>query len=667
PQPADAAPALKQRPAVAPKLTTMWDQLQPYNEQTPFHSGLPCPTGCVATALAQIMNWHRWPLQPVGTKEYVADYVGRLSIDFSRITFDWDKMLDRYYVYSPEENIYAVSTLMKAAGYASEMSYHQRSSGAQGFKAAGALIEHFGYNRSLSLERREWYGIEEWEDLVYAELTENGPVYYEGTGDGGGHAFVCDGYDDATGFFHFNWGWSGSGDGYYRLSALNPDVQGTGGNSAGYNYSQDIIRGLRKSAGADEQPTYQFAAVRGVVTPWESAKLGEMVSIKGYETNDGFANYSVLAAPQVELGARIRCVADGTYRDIPGSTEAQDFGPYTKVLIIRFALPESLAEGSYTIVPIWRMAGGPWQLMREAPRTRNYVPFEVEGTTATFGLGEADGRIEAELTSMPDFFTTRGEFTITGTLAATGTKDFSGLLCAVFVTYDSKGELKIIDQGEAERIDVAAGSSIDWQYTSRPGNARLTDGDDFLIVIGNADTGELVSPIYPIKVGNRYGTLDMTTYNFSIAGSNFLDPTNVSVSVNIKVLAGEYDGPLALGYSLTKEPFAPERYTVSEPVHLTAGDDKQVSFSGVVDDVEAGTLYYTHLMYRGDDGSWIRLSPYPVSVLIANTYSGIGAVSIDASDSAVYYDVYGRPTTAPSPGALYIRIDASGRAAKVAM
>ena len=74
----------------------------------------------------------------------------------------------------------------------------------------------------MSLECREWYEIEEWDDLVYAELTENGPVYYEGTGDGGGHAFVCDGYDSKTGFFHFNWGWAAKATATtdFRLSIL---------------------------------------------------------------------------------------------------------------------------------------------------------------------------------------------------------------------------------------------------------------------------------------------------------------------------------------------------------------------------------------------------------------------------------------------------------------
>ena len=232
------------RPDVAPKLTTLWDQIQPYNDQTPFCNGLPCPTGCVATAMAQIMNWHKWPEKPTGQKSFNSYYIGNLSIDFDQLTFDWDKMLDRYIQSSPQENIDAVATLMLACGYAAEMTYHNNSSGATGYNAVNGMMTHFGYSKAMSLECRQWYEIDEWDSLVYAELTENGPVYYEGNGDGGGHAFVCDGYDSATGLFHFNWGWSGSGNGYYRLSALNPTVQGTGGNSAGYNYTQDIIRGL---------------------------------------------------------------------------------------------------------------------------------------------------------------------------------------------------------------------------------------------------------------------------------------------------------------------------------------------------------------------------------------------------------------------------------------
>ena len=658
---------VKERPSVEPKLTTLWDQIEPYNDQTPFQNNLPCPTGCVATAMAQIMKWHRWPEQPTGVKTYSSYYVGTLGIDFSTIRFDWDKMPDRlYYQSSSQEEIDAVATLMKACGYASEMVYHQQSSGATGYHAAEGLLTYFGYNKSMTLENREWYDIDEWDDLVYSELTENGPVYYEGTGDGGGHAFVCDGYDSATGFFHFNWGWSGKGNGYYRLSALNPDYQGIGGNSLGYNYTQDILRGLRKSdSTADEKPVYIFGPAKGVMTPWEEAELGKPVTIKGYETEDGFKNFSVVATPQVDLGVRFHNVNTGENTDVLSQNGTYDFDHYSKVNIIRYTLPTDLAEGDYSLTPIWRTEGGAWQTMRYSHQTRNYVPVTVKDNKAVFGLGEAEGRIEIKLTEAPDYFTTSGEFTIRGEIKSTGSRDFMGLLCAVFVKYDDNGQLQIIDQGASDRFDIRVNEEIlDWEYTSKPQAGVMPDGDEYGIVIGNANTGELLSPIYSIKVGNRFGKLQMSTYDFAIASNYYLDPSNVQATAKIKVVAGEYDGPFAIGYSLKRSPFNAERYTYGKDVHLTAGDDLQIEINGILDNVEIGELYYAHLFYKDSDGEWAQISNLPVNVVVANSFSGVENVSA-ASGQATYYDTFGRTVAHPAAGNIYIRRNPDGTAVKV--
>lgn len=661
-----AAPVVRE--SVAPKVSTRWDQTDPYYDQTPRHNSLPTPTGCVATALAQIMNWHKWPLKAHGQKSYKSDYVGTLSIDFERVPLEWDKMLDRYSPSSPAENINAVATLMMAVGYASEMVYHQKSSGATGYNAAKGLFEHFGYSKAMSLERREWYGIEEWENMVYAELVDNGPVYYEGTGNGGGHAFVCDGYDGATGFFHFNWGWSGKGDGYYRLSLLNPDYQGTGGNSLGYNYTQDIIKGLKPAQeGVEEQPVLIFSPGMGVITPYEKQDLGKAITIKGYETSDGFRNYSLVTIKNVEFGARIHNNATGEDTDVVSNNGAHDFDPYTQVNLFGITIPATLAEGEYTITPLWRSNSGAWQQMRFNPSTRNYIPATVKDGVATFGFGIADGRIEVKLTDSPAFFTTSGSFTLKGTVESQGTKDFSGLLCAVFLRMDSKGELDIVDQGEVERLDIKAGDTLEWEYTSKPSNGRLTDGNDFLLAIGNANTGELVSPIYKIAVGNRYGELDMSVYDFRIANSNFLDPTSVSATAKIKIVAGEYDGPLAIGYSVTKDPAEPVKFTTGEQVHVVAGDsDKSITITGTLDGVEMGELYYAHLYYKKND-EWTQLSEYPVFVMVASSYSGVEGVSTEPDTSPVYYDMYGRKIKTPLPGRIYIRVVPGGATSKIVM
>lgn len=644
-----------QRPTVEPKITTLWDQLEPFNEFTPTYYGLPTPTGCVATAMAQIMNWHRWPQKPVGKKTFTSYWVGQLYIDYDQITFEWDKMLDRYYRTSPDENIYAVATLMQACGYAAEMEYHNQSSGAAGYRAAIGMFTHFGYSKAMTLESRDWYQIKEWDDLVYAELTENGPVYYQGTGTGGGHAFVCDGYDGATGLFHFNWGWTGKGNGYYRLSLLNPDYQGTGGNSLGYNFTQDIIRGLRKAAPDDEAPL-MVAPIMGVVTPWEGQDLGKQFSLKGYDTNDGFKNCSLVKISEFTLGARFHNVATGEDIYMPSNNTPYDMEPYYKVQVMSVNLPDKLAEGEYTVWPVWRSGeSGKWNELRYSPLTRNYVPMTVEGNHATFGVGIAEGQADVKLTEAPDFFTTNGEFTLKGSITASGTKDFAGLVCAVFVTLDKNGNLQVVDQGESEFTVVEAGKTLPLDYTSRPQNGKLVDGDQFGIVIGNANTGELLSPVYAIKVGNKYGVLEMTPYDFKIASSQFLDPESVKVSTMLKVVSGQYDGPLAIGYDTKRDPFNPEKFTVSESMHLEAGDDRLVTFEGTLEGVEAGDFFYAHLMRKDADDQWIPVSQYPIQILVAKSFAGIEDLEQDLSAPVEYYNLQGIRVTNPTPGNLYLR------------
>lgn len=658
----------KQRAEVAPKTKTQWDQMEPYYNNCPTYYGLPCPTGCVATAMAQIMYWHKWPKQPHGQKAFQSYWVGNLAIDFDRVIFAWDAMAEKYNSESSDESKDAVAMLMLACGYAAEMEYHNQSSGATGFRAGEGMITYFGYDKGLSLERREWYDIEEWDDLVYAELTENGPVYYEGTGNGGGHAFVCDGYQAETGLFHFNWGWSGRGNGYYRLSLLNPDYQGTGGNSLGYNYTQDIFRGLKPAKEGVTSPyTYYFSPVLGVVTPFETAELGTPITLKGYDTADGFANYSLVNIDSVGFGARIHNVNTGLDIDVEEVNGFRSFDHYTKVNILRFNLPSTLTEGDYTMRPIWRIGkNGEWREMRYARQTRNYVPFNVKGTTATFGFGEAEGRADGVVTSVPDFFTTYGEFTVTATIEAPGSRDFTGLLCGVFFR-KVNGDLKVIDQGDVVRVDIYKGEKLELEYTSTPVNGKLTDGDDYGFAIGNASTGEIVTPIYAVKVGNRYGVLQMSSYDFSIKGSNFLDPEKVSATSNINIVSGEYHGPLGIGFGKKRDPFVIEKIVEGENIDIIAGEDKAFTVNGVLDDVKAGDLYYAHLMYKNGDGEWTVLSKYPVTTIISKDFSGVDDVTVDREGSTVYYDLYGRRVEVLAPGHLYIRVSADGERSKIVL
>lgn len=247
------------RASLTPLLATRWDQLAPYNSMCPKLEGNNAPTGCVATAMAQAMRHFSWPEKGVGQHSYYPNYVGsELSVDFAAATYDWADMTDTYSDASTEAQKKAVAMLMYHCGVAVNMDYGPESSGADFREAAVALVKYFDYDRGVHSLSRDCYGIDEWTDMVYGEIAAGRPVLYSGRNAEVGHAFVADGYD-SDGFFHFNWGWGGWSNGYFVLTALNPEQQGTGGGTDGYNSGQCAIFGLQKPMeGSRIYPVVEF-------------------------------------------------------------------------------------------------------------------------------------------------------------------------------------------------------------------------------------------------------------------------------------------------------------------------------------------------------------------------------------------------------------------------
>ncbi|MDE6377512.1 MAG: C10 family peptidase, partial [Duncaniella sp.] len=248
---------------VEPLLKTFWGQGAPYNALCPEQNSIHTPAGCVATAIAQIMKYHSWPVKGVGEYSYQWNNNGvrqTLSCDFSHITFEWDKMLDSYKsgsdVTGTQEQKDAVAQLIYAAGIGSNMNYSLNGSGASAWNSARALIDNFDYDKSAIYLERRYYTLSDWTSMVYDELSAGRPVYYEGYnfagGNGVGHAFVVDGYQSG-GYFHLNWGWEGKSNGYFLLTALDPKDQGIGGSSAGYNGNQAALFGVGKPLAGSEQ------------------------------------------------------------------------------------------------------------------------------------------------------------------------------------------------------------------------------------------------------------------------------------------------------------------------------------------------------------------------------------------------------------------------------
>ena len=214
------------RATISPLLSTEWNQGYPYNIYCPSDAGGRSVTGCVATAMAQVIKYHGYPSRGSGSHSYTwKDQT--LEYDYANAYFDYGNMLDVYYDNSGQTQIEAVANLMYACGVGVDMNYSSRESGASDVSVLKALKDYFNYAPDMRSLAREYFSNEEWNEIVYSELNARRPVLYRGSSDEGGHMFVCDGYED--GYFHINWGWGGYCDGWFLLSALNPDGQGIGG------------------------------------------------------------------------------------------------------------------------------------------------------------------------------------------------------------------------------------------------------------------------------------------------------------------------------------------------------------------------------------------------------------------------------------------------------
>jgi len=229
--------------SVEPLLTTVWDQDEPYNNLCPPG----CVTGCAATALSQLMKYWNYPPFGRGTHGYVHDTYGLIHADFGHTLYDWDSMPDTATLRSTARQQTAVATLMYHVGITLDMMYNTPEGG--GSAAVGlsgmpgqpsmenSLIDYFHYSPAMRvIFKDQGFTDQSWKETLMAELDLHHPILYTGLSEQGGHGFVCDGYDQ-NGLFHFNFGWSGRGNGYYAVGAITPPI-GPNGEFGHYDFSR---------------------------------------------------------------------------------------------------------------------------------------------------------------------------------------------------------------------------------------------------------------------------------------------------------------------------------------------------------------------------------------------------------------------------------------------
>ena len=395
-----AGAATKTADAVQPLLKSKWGQDYPYSKQTQY------VTGCVATAVAQVMYYHKWPAQGKGQESYTVKFDNTVrSADFTKSHYDWDNMLPDYNrrnVTTKQED--AVALLMNDVGIATNMQYTDRASGTQSYMAERALRNYFDYDAALVTRANE--GVDNFIEIVKKELRNGFPLYISGDSrSGGGHAWVCDGFDKED-MFHMNFGWNGQANGYYSLATLSVTSTGSEFNGAQHSFNRGlhviaIHPNKPNTPKIDDDIAYQSPTIKfnndGMMAFVGDAPTTTSDAAKVMFT--GFVNYAnaVLVG---DIGLGIYNQEGKLVKVTPYGQDGRKIFSKERFVFndgewvsggvindkVTFTLDfKSLADGTYSLCPIAaRMLEdstlGAWARMKTAPR----IVMKVENSKITY-------------------------------------------------------------------------------------------------------------------------------------------------------------------------------------------------------------------------------------------------------------------------------------------
>ena len=342
-----AAHAHATYPTISPILGEVeWGQDEPYNNLCPIVGGERSVTGCVATAISQIMYAHKYPTKGTGSKTYTTESHGlQLNVNFGATTYDWGNMLPYYKNNYNSTQANAVATLMYHVGVAADMDYDPDGSGAISSAALAAITEYFGYNKSIHVLPKDFMKEETVLQTVASDLQEGRPVYISGsTVNQEGHAFVCDGMQ-SDGYLHINWGWNGSGNGYFALSALDPENQGTGGSASDLAFTEGVClyTNIKPTVGGEAMPLITVDKLTRTSSDAINKTTAVGFSLDAF-TSTGIATAAGMVTYFIynNAGEVVNKVKIGTFELDPGYC-------YTDAINISQKLPSNLAQGDYEL------------------------------------------------------------------------------------------------------------------------------------------------------------------------------------------------------------------------------------------------------------------------------------------------------------------------------
>lgn len=339
-----------------------WSQDTPYNDMCPvvdtYNGPRHCVTGCVATAVAQVMKYYEWPKQGRGSYSYTWRYNGEqtLSVDYSQSVYRWDKMLPTYSYYHmdtyTQEEKEAVALLMRDVGYALNMNYSPGSSGANLMNRIPNLIDFFDYDRDMRMMGLENSTVDDWEAVMRLELAAGRPVFVNGDPyeiGMPGHQFVCDGYDE-DGLFHYNFGWNGSDNGWYASTAT------------GYDRYPFINYGFQPNKGG------KGALSLHLTDDFMCDDNGNLklngIGIRCNAKREGFE------PGEVDVAIALQNAETG-HVDYYTIDFDMNFGTST------YYFDQNVADGKYYVYPVARINGGEWGIFFHNAKIQSVVDLTV--------------------------------------------------------------------------------------------------------------------------------------------------------------------------------------------------------------------------------------------------------------------------------------------------
>lgn len=587
--------------AVSPLLGNItWDQTDPYNLLCPTYFGNKrSATGCAATALSQILGYWKWPLRGSGSVSYTPSTLPEktIEVDFTQSVYDWEKIKPYYRGGETEEERLSVARLCFDAGAAMHMEYGEQS-GALPEYGPFALTANFGYDGDLQMHYRQYFGLKQWEDLLHQELIQQRPVLFTGFSSTGGHTFVIDGCD-GNGYFHVNWGWSGMSNGYFLLSALTPDTQGTGGSNGGFNYRQVAVTGIRpdgRTADAGQVPEIiSNEPIRARDNDIDIADAVVDFRLGGKIENKGWKNETVDFAMAL-------CTADGSevMKVFPGKDNvAIESGKFVIGQDFKNIDLTATEPGTYLVMPLVRIHGrSDWSPVRPvAYNVPNYSIMTVKDGMVTF----ADASPYSIKAREFELHTPLMRALMSGASAEIyndGDTDYNGEVMLTLLSAD--GNI-IRETGEKSLVNIKPGESVKIEFH----DAFSSDAGEYQLVPADNTGKRLCEPISVNLLSEPGGfSLLKAANQLALADAENVDKQDIRISADI--LATEYPfGGHVYVYIYDKN--REKILGCLHPVYafIPEGETAKIDFSGVMENGLDGETY-TAVLVNGLTSTFIQ-------------------------------------------------------------